>query len=97
MITRVVKLSFAPQNTEAFKKIFLETNSRIQEFQGCIEVKGFQDASNPCVFFTISKWESEHDLNQYRQSEFFESVWSRTKVLFNDKPQAWSMEEIGQS
>jgi heme-degrading monooxygenase HmoA len=42
--------------------------------------------------FTVSIWESEDDLNAYRNSELFENTWAKTKVLFNDKPEAWSLE-----
>jgi len=33
-------------------------------------------------------------LEAYRQSELFKNVWSKTKPLFNDKPQAWSVDKI---
>jgi quinol monooxygenase YgiN len=94
MITRVVKLSFKPENIQAFQAIFAETKQQIEQFKGCIGVKGFQDSKQPELFFTISQWESEMDLNAYRNSAFFESVWSRTKALFNDKPAAWTISEL---
>ena len=31
------------------------------------------------------------DLENYRNSALFKNVWAKTKVLFNDKPQAWSV------
>jgi hypothetical protein len=33
-------------------------------------------------------------LNQYRDSELFKSVWSFTKTLFSEKPQAWSTKKL---
>lgn len=44
--------------------------------------------------FTLSHWESEENLEQYRQSELFKSTWAKTKVLFREKAQAWTLEEF---
>ena len=50
-----------------------------------------QSASEPNVLFTLSIWERESDLEIYRQSELFLSTWARTKALFADKPEAWTL------
>ena len=34
------------------------------------------------------------DLNNYRNSELFKDVWSKTKILFNKKPEAWSTKKL---
>ncbi len=44
------------------------------------------------VLFTYSHWESEAALETYRHSELFAEVWAATKVLFNAKPEAWSVQ-----
>jgi quinol monooxygenase YgiN len=93
MITRVVKMSFASENVERFLYIFEENNRKIGNSKGCIEVKLFHEEKNPNVFFTISKWKNREDLENYRQSVLFKSTWAKTKVLFNDAPLAWSLEE----
>ena len=36
------------------------------------------------------------DLNNYRNSELFKDVWSKTKILFNKKPEAWSTKKINE-
>jgi heme-degrading monooxygenase HmoA len=41
--------------------------------------------------FTLSIWNKEEDLNEYRKSAFFKSTWAKTKILFCDKPEAWSL------
>ena len=43
---------------------------------------------------TYSHWESEEALNKYRDSELFKSVWSFTKALFAEKPQAFSTKKL---
>jgi hypothetical protein len=36
-------------------------------------------------------WDDPKYLEAYRQSELFEGVWAKTKVLFDAKPEAWSV------
>ncbi|MEO6302850.1 MAG: antibiotic biosynthesis monooxygenase family protein [Bacteroidia bacterium] len=94
MIKRIVKMSFKPENIAAFKTIF-ETNwQRIKGFEGCSHVELLQDANNPEIFFTYSLWQSEEHLNNYRHSELFNTVWSSTKILFNAKPEAWTVNQL---
>ncbi len=94
MIKRIVKMSFKPENIETFKTIF-ETNwQRIKGFEGCSHVELLQDKNNPEIFFTYSLWQSEEHLNNYRNSELFNTVWSSTKALFNAKPEAWSVNQL---
>jgi len=94
MIKRIVKMSFKPEKIEDFKTIFKTNWQKIKDFEGCSHVELLQDENNPNIFFTYSLWQSENDLNAYRHSDLFEKVWSATKILFNDKPQAWSVREI---
>jgi heme oxygenase (mycobilin-producing) len=94
MIKRIVKMSFHPENIEAFKNIFATNWKSIKGFEGCLHVELLQDELQPSQFFTYSLWESEAHLNVYRNSALFEQVWSATKALFNHKPQAWTLNEI---
>ena len=94
MIKRIVKMSFRPEEVERFKSIFQENWQFIKSFDGCSHVELLQDENNPSVFFTYSLWESEVHVNNYRNSDLFNKVWSATKVLFNDKPQAWTVKEL---
>ena len=56
--------------------------------------KDFLDKSEPNIFFTYSFWKNEAALEAYRNSELFKNTWAKTKVLFNEKPQAWSVEML---
>jgi quinol monooxygenase YgiN len=94
MIKRIVKMSFVPEKVDDFLAVYKANWDRIRGFKGCNHVELLRDENSPNVFFTYSLWESEAHLNTYRESELFNSVWSRTKVLFNDKPQAWTVSEI---
>lgn len=94
MLIRIVKMSFSEDKVDLFLENFHNSKSKIRAFKGCELLELLRDKSNPNIFFTYSYWNSETDLEQYRQSDLFKSVWSKTKVLFNDKPQAWSVEKF---
>lgn len=94
MITRIVKLSFEEKNVAEFLKIFENSKHKIRAMSGCNGLELLNDLHSPTIFFTYSKWNTEQDLNNYRNSDLFKSVWANTKILFNDKPEAWSVKSI---
>lgn len=91
MIKRIVKMSFELEEVEKFKSIYELNWHKIKGFEGCFHVELLQDRSSPSIFFTYSNWESENHLNNYRDSIVFKTVWASTKVLFNQKPEAWTL------
>ncbi len=91
MIKRIVKMSFELEKVEKFKSIYELNWHKIKGFEGCLHVELLQDRSSPSIFFTYSNWESENHLNNYRDSIVFKTVWASTKVLFNQKPEAWTL------
>ncbi len=91
MITRIVKMTFKPEEVANFLKIFSESKQYIRNVEGCSQLELLNDISASAVFFTYSKWNTEKDLNNYRNSELFESVWAKTKILFAVKAEAWSL------
>ncbi len=93
MILRIVKMTFREDETENFLALFNERKNLIRTFEGCSHLELWQQAGIPNVFFTYSMWESEQHLDHYRFSELFKDTWAKTKALFADKPQAWSVEQ----
>ena len=91
MIVRIVQMTFMPEKIKEFTTLFHERKQTIQGFAGCTHLELWQDNTHENIFFTYSMWDSEADLNHYRFSEFFKDTWGKTKVLFADKPQAWSL------
>ena len=91
MITRFVKMTFKPGHVPLFKNIFYESQKLIQAFDGCIKVELMKDTNKEDVYFTLSYWRNEDDLNIYRQSNLFKSTWSKVKPLFSEKAEAWSL------
>jgi heme-degrading monooxygenase HmoA len=94
MIKRIVKMNFKAEHISDFKTVFDASKHLIRAFEGCTHLELWQDAGDPQTFFTYSFWNAEGDLENYRHSELFKSVWSKTKVLFNDKPQAWTVKGL---
>lgn len=94
MIQRLVKMEFKSENTAEFLEIFRHSHPLIRAFKGCHSLKLIRDISNNSCFFTISNWESEASLNKYRQSDLFKKTWAKTRILFNEKAEAWSTEII---
>jgi heme-degrading monooxygenase HmoA len=94
MFIRIVKLSFHEENIPAFLENFKIIKERIRSAPGNRLLELYQDKNNKNIFFTYSYWETEQDLENYRTSDFFSEVWSFTKKLFNDKPQAWSVDKL---
>ena len=95
MIKRIVKLTFQEDKTEEFLSIFEISKSRIRNFKGCLHVELLRVKKQRNVFFTFSIWEDEKALENYRQSELFQNTWLRTKALFSNKPEAWTVDLIG--
>ena len=94
MLVRIVKLTFKKENITGFQQIFKETKQAIRDFEGCTFLELYQDKENSAVFFTYSYWKTSEDLENYRNSEFFKKVWGKTKLLFSEKPEAWSVNKI---
>ena len=93
MIVRIVQMTFRLEKVENFQKLFDERKELIRHFEGCSHLELWQDAHNPNIFFTYSMWQSEAHLDHYRFSELFKDTWTKTKALFADKPNAWSVNQ----
>jgi heme-degrading monooxygenase HmoA len=94
MIKRLVKLTFHPEFQPTFIQIFEDSKTFIRQMPGNQHLELLQDTHSPNIFFTLSHWQSETDLNNYRASELFKTTWAKTKKGFSDKPQAWTTEAI---
>ena len=94
MIVRLVKMEFKPEEIENFKILFDEVKEHIRKFEGCEFLELLNGTENENIFFTHSYWSSTEALEVYRNSELFKTTWSKTKVLFNAKPEAWSVEKF---
>ncbi len=96
MIKRIVKMEFKSDKIEDFKNLFDKHKTQIRNFEGCEYLELWQDVQNKFIFMTYSYWQTESHLNNYRYSDLFKHVWSQTKVLFDSKPKAWSVDTLHQ-
>ena len=94
MLVRIVKMGFYEQNVTVFLEDFEANKKKIRGFDGCTFLELYRDKNDPNVFFTYSYWESDEALNNYRKSDVFNSIWGKTKPLFNVRPEAWSVDKL---
>ncbi|MDT0678739.1 putative quinol monooxygenase [Autumnicola musiva] len=97
MLIRIVKMGFAPENIDTFLNNFEENKLKIRGFEGCEFLELYRGKDNINQFFTYSYWKDEAALENYRHSDLFKDVWAKTKILFNEKPEAWSVDKIWRS
>ena len=91
MITRIVKMNFRPEEVENFLTIFHQSKDKIRHMPGCKHLELWNSQSDASIYYTYSIWDSEDDLNNYRDSDLFQSVWQATKALFASKAEASSL------
>lgn len=85
-------MHFQPEKVDEFLANFEASKDHIRSFDGCLGLELLQDRDRPELFFTYSHWRDEEALRTYRRSELFKNTWAKTKILFQDKPEAWSLE-----
>lgn len=94
MFTRIVKMEFQEKQIDAFLDNFEAVNEKIRNFPGCTFLELYRDKNNKTIFFTYSRWMSETDLENYRNSALFKTVWNKTKPMFKEKAAAWSVDTL---
>lgn len=94
MITRIVRMTFLPEHVPAFLALFEERKHRIAGAEGCLHLELHRQADAPHIFFTISRWRSAIDLENYRESELFADTWSKTRALFESRASAWTLDGV---
>ncbi|GAB3641649.1 putative quinol monooxygenase [Spirosoma arcticum] len=94
MLVRIVRMTFRDDALPDFHAIFDQSKHHIRAFPGNHHLELLADPGNPAVRMTYSLWNSADDLEAYRQSELFRTTWAATKVLFSEKPVAFSGERL---
>lgn len=87
-------MTFLPEKVEAFKAVFEASKEKIRAFDGCNHLELLAVDNHPEVMMTYSWWDNADALENYRHSELFTTTWAKTKVLFNGKPEAWSLNQL---
>lgn len=89
-MVRIVKLTLKPSHVDDFLNHFETVKTSINDFPGCLGMQLLQDKKGGNILFTYSKWETEQDLENYRNSALFKSIWPTVKNWFEAKAEAWS-------
>ena len=87
-------MSFEPDRIEEFLANFEANKEKIRNFEGCRHLELLRDKDNTNRFFTYSYWVDEAALENYRNSALFKGIWTETKAMFNERPEAWSVESL---
>jgi quinol monooxygenase YgiN len=93
MVIRIVRMHFTSAGVEEFLAIFNENKLAIRNFPGCTHLQLLKDLDDENTFTTLSHWDKQSDLDNYRKSQLFGSVWGRVKTLFAERTQAFSLEK----
>lgn len=94
MIKRFVKLTLDIEKMDHFMAVLDQNIDKIRASQGCSHLEILSDIHAPGSVWTFSLWDTEEDLNNYRNSTLFKGVWSEFKKCFSGKPEAWSTQTI---
>ena len=95
MIKRFVKLSVDPAKLAEFKANFAIAKPQILSVSGCRHLELLQVTDEPNLFFTFSIWDSEHHLEEYKNTTIYFRAWETVKPLLNAEPLAWSTKHAG--
>ncbi len=87
-------MSFILNKTDEFLANFDANKEKIRAFNGCLQLDLLRDTEDPSIFFTYSLWTDDDALQAYRRSDLFKGIWASTKLLFNGKPEAWSLDKL---
>lgn len=85
-------MTFRPETVDIFvHEIFEASKDQIRAFPGCRHMELLRNLQQPELLFTLSQWDGEEALEQYRNSGLFQRTWAQTKALFAEKAEAWSV------
>jgi heme-degrading monooxygenase HmoA len=87
-------MKFHLEKVDIFLENFNIHKEKIRNSDGCRLLELYRSKNDASEFFTYSYWESEDHLEAYRNSALFKKVWAETKILFSDKPMAWSVDKM---
>ena len=90
-LIRIVRMDFRPEALPEFLDLFQEKKELIAAFPGCLHVQLREDPHMPTIRSTLSVWTGPEALEAYRHSALFKETWAKTKPLFQQPPQAFSL------
>lgn len=91
MLIRIVRMHFTDAGVPEFLDIFNEHKTQIRNFPGCSHLQLLKDVKDQNCYTTLSYWDGEASLENYRKSDLFGGVWVRVKKLFARRTEAFSL------
>ena len=95
MIHRIVKLSFNQNFHKELESSFSKIQKIVERQEGCKKVELLKGPHD--LYFTLSTWNSEADLEKYRSSETFMQIWNSFKPNFSAKAEAWTTKKVDEN
>ena len=88
-------MTFRNETVQTFiTEVFEQSKTRIRAFEGCRHMELVRHKTSPNLLITLSIWDDEAALENYRASALFADTWAKTKALFAEKAEAWTVEVI---
>lgn len=87
-------MHFTDAGVEEFLTIFNTYKNDIRKSEGCTHLELLKDVHESNTYTTLSYWNDDDDLERYRKSELFGTVWGQVKTLFRERSQAFSLEKF---
>ena len=95
MIKRIVLMELPSEKEALFLDIFDHAKDEIRSQKGCMGLELLKNNEHgKSILCTISFWNSETDLENYRSSDLFQSTWAAVKPLFSDRARAWTLKPV---
>lgn len=91
MLIRIVRMTIREDRTENFLALFEASSQDIRKFKGCSYLELMRDYHKPNVFVSYTHWATEAELDEYRHSQTFISIWAKIKILFSDRAVVYSL------
>jgi len=98
MIKRIVRLTLKDTASKtAFEDIYDTRNPHKNGVKGCLDVKVMKDVNEENIYYTVSTWESNDDLEAYRHSPYFKETWPMVKANLAKRAEAYSMTDLDET
>ncbi len=94
MVSRLVELQLKAENIDKAKILLSDIAPQVKAMPGCSHLEILMDLHDRCHITTYSHWDSEADLDTYRQTDTFKNFWAEVKPMFAKPAKAWSSKII---
>jgi quinol monooxygenase YgiN len=91
MIKRLVLLVVKQESIADFEYYFSEIKNRVIGVKGCEHLELLKDTAKPHVYFTLSIWSCQEDLQAYLSSALFKQLWPEIKKHLAERAVVWSL------